>query len=69
MTPEPATDKATTPTDVWCLVLRCETGTVPTAARVKLLLKHAKRALGLKCVAMPTDLPTGARTDQVMEQE
>ncbi len=55
--------------DVWCLVLRAETGTVPTEVRVRMLLKYAKRALGLKCVAMPNELPDGARTDQVMEQE
>jgi hypothetical protein len=69
VTPDPATDEATTPTDVWCLVLRCETGTVPTEIRVRHLLKYAKRALGLKCVAIPNDLPNGARTDQVLEQE
>lgn len=55
--------------EVWCLVLRAETEGAPTVVRVRQLLKYAKRALGLKCVGIPNDLPDGARTEQVMEQE
>lgn len=55
------------PAKRWILVLEAKTDTVPTSVRVKRVIKYAMKMHDLHVVAMPSELPDGARTDQVEE--
>ena len=50
-------------------MLEAEDGPIPMSVRVRHVLKYAKRAQGLRCVALPNHVPEDARPDQAKDYD
>jgi|GEM_PF-4241514 len=56
-TPTPIDNRRAIDTDIWTLTFRPTGDGPPTEIRIRRLLKHALRALGLRCVRVAGDEP------------